>query len=61
MLITVQAGVYPAPCVLSRLGKSYLQGRGEGVTLEHLSLSTAGHSRGLQVAQQTQRAATTTR
>lgn len=48
----------PASCPVSC--KSYLQGRREGVTLEHLSLSTAGHSRGLQVAQQTQRAATTT-
>lgn len=34
----------PASCPVSR--RSYLQGRGEGVTLEHLSLSTAGHRRG---------------
>lgn len=46
MLITVQGGVYPAPCVLSISCRSYVQGK--GCTLERLS--TAGGRRGSKLA-----------
>lgn len=61
MLITVQAGVYPAPCVLSVSCSSYLQGRGEGFTLERLSLQQAtGEAAGGTANTAQQQAATTT-
>lgn len=55
MLITVQGGVYPAPCVLSISCRSYVQGK--GCTLERLS--TAGGRRGSKLARGANRQAPT--